>query len=438
MSGPCFRFACVLCLTGVAACASTYAPVNEPPPRDFSVGGGDLGAGGVGGVGAGDMTSVSGGNGGGGNGGSGGGGNGGDMAAPIPPPDLATARDLMPACAASIADDGGVAPGLHLAAPGPGGSLFAARFDGAAWTTIPTTSGVQVSDVAIAAAGNPARPLIVARTTAAQLHATILDPCYRQYPALTQIRSDAWTALRPAVIGSSSGADAVFRGAFDSKLYWSRFDGSDWSVIATDGNLTTNQIPAPLYESGAIHAVYAATSNAITDGTLQASGGTAAALGGTTTLTPAAVAVGGDAVIVFTGQNQHVFWLAASAPSTIHDLCDGQSNCYILAEAAPALAVNGDGTLVAIYRGTDHHLYSSSLPSGASAWTGVLPVSGSSESTTLAVALSGGVGGADAEAVYVRSGDGFPRHARFVSGAWQVATVAGVALTGAAALAVSP
>jgi hypothetical protein len=77
------------------------------------------------------------------------------------------------------------------------------------------------------------------------------------------------------------------------------------------------------------------------------------------------------------------------------------------------------------------------VPSGASKWTAVLPVSGASEATSLAVAMSPGLGSAVAEAVYVRAGDGYPRHARLVAGAWQVTTVASVALTGAAALALS-
>jgi hypothetical protein len=273
----------------------------------------------------------------------------------------------------------------------------------------------------------------------AQLDGTLYDPCYQTYPALAQIRSDAWTALRPSLLGNDSGGDVIFRGAFDDKLYWSHFDGSAFSTIVTDGNLRSDQIPQALYLGGAIHAIYnnVAQSQDLYDGAINSSGGTATALGGDSNFGPAAVAVGSDAYVVFTGMDEHVYWYKASSPSSIHDLCDGQSSCYILAEAAPSLTLAGDGSLVVVFRGTDHHVYSSSLPSGTSTWSAVLPVSGDMETTSLAVALAPGVGSATVEALYVRAADGYPRHARLVVGAWQVTTVAPVALTGAAALALS-
>jgi hypothetical protein len=445
MSSPVWRFACLVFVSLLAGCAGTYATKDGPPPRDFSVAGAPpdmtAGSGGNGG-GGGSGGGGSGGSGGGGGGSGGSGGGSSDLAAPAQGgPDMTSTGppDLMPACLAAIADDGGVAPGLHLAAPGPSHTLYAARFDGNSWSTVATSAGAQVADVAIALTGTPPRPLVVARMSDAQLHGTLYDPCYQTYPALAQIRSDGWTALRPSLLGNDSGADVVFRGGFDDKLYWSRFDGSAWQTIAIDGNLHTDQIPQALYRSGAVHALYNNVKDGqnLYDGTLQTAGGVATALGGSSGFGPVAVTVGSETYVVFTGMNEHVYWYKSSAPATIHDLCDGQSNCFILAEAAPALVLAGDGGLVAIFRGTDHHLYSSSLPSGSSTWSAALPVSGNGETTTLAVALAPGLGAALAEAVYVRAGDGYPRHARLAAGAWQVTTVAPVALTGAAALALS-
>jgi hypothetical protein len=354
---------------------------------------------------------------------------------------MAVPRDLMPACLSPIGDDGGVAPGLHLAAPGPSKTLYAARFDGNTWSAVTTTPGAQVADVALALTGTPARPLVVARMSDSQLHGTLYDPCYQTYPALTQIRSDAWTALRPSLLGNDSGADVVFRGAYDEKLYWSHFDGSGWGVIAADGNLHSDQIPQALYLGGTVHAIYNNVDDGqnFYDGALDSNGGKATALGGDSNFGPAAVTIGGDAYVVFTGMDQHVYWYKSSTPGNIHDLCDGLGpSCYIRADAAPSLSLASDGSLVTVFRGTDDHVYSTSLPAGTSTWTAVLPVSGNMETTALAVALAPGLGSATVEAVYVRVGDGYPRHARLVGGAWQVATVAPVALTGAAALVLSP
>jgi hypothetical protein len=435
-----FGLAAICVALLLAGCAGTYATNPLPPPRDFSGnappsdmatvgGGGDMGVPDVGDMSVatvGDMTATA----------------IVDMtAAPVVDMAAPVVRDLMPACAPSIADDGGVAPGLHLAAPGPSHTLFAARFDGKTWTQIPTTAGAQVADVAMAVGGTPARPVIVARMmTDSRLDAAIYDPCYQTWSALSPIRSDAWTALRPSLIGNGGGADVVFRGGFDQKLYWSHFDGTSWGAIATNANLLSDQIPIASYEGASLHAVYnnANDNQTIYDGTIQASGGVATKLGGTTNFAPAAVATGNDSYVVFTGQDTFIYWFKVSSPGNIQRVCPDPSSCSIFSPAAPSMSLGSDGSIVVIYLGNDGHVYSSALATGASSWTAAVSVSGNdpNETSTLPVAVAPGIGDATVEAVYVNS-KGVPRHARLVAGTWQVATVAAVALTGAAALAVS-
>jgi hypothetical protein len=301
-----------------------------------------------------------------------------------------------------------------------------------------------VDDVAIAMTGAPARPLILARMSDATLDATSYDTCYAQFPVLTRITPDAWTHLRPALVATANGADAVFRGAFDPKLYWSHFDGNSWGSIATDGNLNSDQIPIAIYEGNALHAVFnnVKDNGNIYDGTIQSAGGTATILGGNTNFAPVAVTVANETYVVFTGKDTWLYFYELSDPGTVKRICSDQGpSCFILSSMAPTVTAGSDGSVVAIWIGKDDaHVYSSSLAPGASVWSGAQPVSGNAvgETTALAVAASPGIATAIVEAVYVHQGDGYPRHARLVGGAWHVSTIAPVALTGAVALAVSP
>src|SRR6185369_9430541 len=96
--------------TVVGGCASTYAPNELPPPRDFSVD--DMAVGGTGGNGSDDLAGAG----------------GGDLAAAdLAAADLSTVHDLAQGCVDD--GDGGVVPTLWMAAPTASG-LFAARLRG--------------------------------------------------------------------------------------------------------------------------------------------------------------------------------------------------------------------------------------------------------------------------------------------------------------------
>jgi hypothetical protein len=400
----------------VMGCASTYAPQELPPPRDFSVD--DFG----------DGT----------------GGNGADLGVA---PDLAatadlagvaadlatTTRDLSPAC---IDDgDGGVAPTLWLAAPTASG-VFTARWRGAAWTVLAGAGGGAVDDVAIAAAGG--KPIVAAKMHDATLAAATYDGC-RGFTAPAAIGAAASTAARPALVGDATAADVVFRGAVngDQRYYWAHFDGAAWGAIATQGNFLSTLPPTAVRAGGAVHAIFAGTDTNLWDGVVQATGGGSSTqlTGNTSAKAPAAaVAPGGAVHVLYTGTNQHLYWFVTSAPATVHDLCDGQAaGCFIVTDAAPLLGFGSDGNAVALWHGTDDKLYASRL--SGTQWGVPAAISGT-DTVTLAPAIAGGVaGGSIADVVYVRS-DGTPRHAQLAAGGWQApVTVAAAAITGAPALA---
>ena len=171
---------------------------------------------------------------------------------------------------------------------------------------------------------------------------------------------------------------------------------------------------------------------------VQASGGgSATQLTGNTSALPAAAAVapGGAVHVLYTGTNGHLYWFVTSAPTTVHDLCDGQpAGCFIVTDAAPALAFGSDGGAVAVFHGTDGKLYASRLT--GTQWGAAAGITGSRHDGAGAGDRErrGGGSGDLADVVYVRS-DGTPRHAALTAGGWQApVTVAATPLTGAPAL----
>ncbi len=403
-------------------CASTYPTNGLPPPRDFSVD--DLGAGAGGNSGddlatAADLAHAPGG-----------------LAVHVPS-DLAAA-DLATACVTggALADDGGVVPTLWLAAPSAGG-LVTARLRAGTWTALATVSGT-VDDVALATVTG--RPLVAARLHDGTLAASSYDACRGAFSSRAPSAAAAATAARPALVGGSGG-DVVFRGAVngDQRYYWAHFDGAAWGAIATQSNFLSALPPSAVRAAGAVHAIFTGTDGNLWDGVVQASGGGASTqlTGNTSALAPAAaVAPDGTIHVVYTGTNQHIYWTTTAHPATVHDLCDGQpAGCYIITDAAPALAFASDGSGIAVFHGTNGTLYASRL--SGTQWGAATAISGG-DTTSVAPAVVGGVGGELADVVYTRA-DGAARHVVLASSGWQPAvTVAGATLSGAPALATAP
>jgi hypothetical protein len=417
----CPRHALLLAFASVVhGCAATY-PVNDPPPRrDFSVD--DASAGGSGGA---DLAETP------------------PDLATVTTPDLATATvpdlatggaDLTTACVASVAD-GGALGGLYLVAP-TGGALFAARRRGGVWSALGTGAG-NATDVALASVAG--RPLTVARLADTSLAVADFDGCRDVFRPLTALAA-ASTAARPSLVGGGGG-DLVFRGAVlgDQRYYWAHFDGSSWGAIATQGNFLSTLPPTALVVGGSVHIIFAGTDTNLYDGLVQTTGGGASTqlAGNTSTFAPAAaLAPDGRLHVVYTGTDKHIYWFVAAQPATVHDLCAGQpAGCFILTDAAPTLAIAGDGDPVTVFHGSDGKLYASRL--AVTQWSAAVNISGG-ETATPAWALSGG-GDDLADVVYARASDNLPRHAALTAGGWQTpVTVGAQALGGAPALAVAP
>jgi hypothetical protein len=321
---------------------------------------------------------------------------------------------------------------------------FAARLRGGTWTTLPAPSGA-VDDVALTAVAG--RPLVAARLHDATLASSLFDRCRGDFAPLAAISPAASTAVRPAVVGGAV-ADVVFRGAVngDQRYYWSRFDGTSWGPVATQGNFLSTLPPSVVRSGSDVRAVFAGTDTNLWNGLVQPTGGgTATQLtGNTSPFQPAAaVAVDGTLHVVYTGGNHHLYWLVAAQPSAVHDLCDGQpAGCFIVSDAAPALAIDADGAPVAVFHGNDGKLYASRL--SGTQWGPATGVSGA-DTTSLPVAVvggsggSGGAGGSLADVAYVRDADHVARHAQLTAAGWQPAeTVAATALSGAPALTRTP
>ncbi len=361
-----------------------------------------------------------------------------DLAAATGVHDLAIVADF------AAADDlarcpyapAGAASTLYLLAPS-GSGLFAARVAAGGWSALPAAAGaVAVDDVALATVAG--RPFAVLCQHDATLASVRFDDC-SGFVAPAPIGALS-SALPPALVGGAT-TDVVFRGNIDgdARLYWLHDDGSGFGSAAVEGNFLSTLAPTAFRAGSDVHTVFTGTDGNLYDGIVQANGGAATALTGNTSARGPAVAVdqGGSVHVLYSGDDNHVYSFVTSQPTVVHSLCDGQpASCYVVTDAAPLLAIGSDDTPVAVYHGSDGALYSAQLVGDA--WTTVVAVS-AGETTSLPAALVTGSGGSIVDVVYVRDGDGLPRHATLGSAGWTPpVTIAATPLTGAPALTVAP
>jgi hypothetical protein len=350
----------------------------------------------------------------------------------------ASSQDMTQAAPACL-DLGGTTAPLYVAGVANGNNLYVARFTSASgWQQVTVPSGTSVAEVAIdaIAGGNP---IVVSRQTNNNVAATVYDACAGTFSSLAQISASATTLNRPAVVGGSS-ADVVFRGAVsgDQRLYHSQYQNSMFTTPTTQSNFLTTLAQALVRYDGALHVIHAGTDTRLYDGTISdgAGGGTAILIPSptpsptpATNLSPAAaVDSNGTLYVVWTSTDTNLWWTfrpAAGAYAKPKQFCDGAVGpCLIDSKRAPAIAIASDGTPIATWTGNDDdRVYTSTLQSGV--WSTPLLASGPSgtpETTMLVPAISGGIDTATAELVYVRDGDGLPRHVRLIGGTWSAPT----------------
>lgn len=347
--------------------------------------------------------------------------------------DLRSAADLAVAVDAAAADmtpiggscDLGGAPSrLVFAGVANGNALYSAEFTvGGGWSPLALTGSPTADDVALALVRG--QPLVVVRQTDSTAAYAFYDPCANHYPALTSL--GMMTLNRPSVVGGAV-ADAVFRGftGGDQRLYHAHAESGSFAAPTTQSNFLTTLAPSTVRYGGGVHALFAGTDTHVYDGTVldTAGGGSATTVASSTatTLAPSAV-TGSDGTlyVVWTSTDTNLLW-TSRAPSGAYDangpyqLCRNQSGCLIDSNYAPSLALGADGAPVAAWVGISNgFVYTSTLqlspsPSPAPTWGAAQQAT--TENTTLSPMLATGIGGAEAELVYVSDSDGHARHVR--------------------------
>ena len=363
--------------------------------------------------------------------------------------------DLAPlVCDLGPSGDAGAGGRLYLAGVSTGGTLYAAAFQpSGGWSALGASGSSTLAGVSVIAAGSPAEPLIAARQSDNALLQASFEPCLQGFRPLAAPFAAASTSNRPALAAGASGADLIFKGGInnDQRLYHSHLGAGGWSAAVAQTSFLTALSPTAIEVAGALHALFAGTDNKLYDGTVSdgASGGAATPVydvNGTTALSnlaPAAVVgLDGTAYVVFTGTDTNLYWTSEGAGGAYGkpaQLCAGIASCLMTSDQSPVVSLDATGAPIVAFHGTDGHIYTSTLTLGNSPiWTAAIPATQATETTDLQPAIAPGLGLAKAELVYVRHGDGVPRHARLIAGAWSDGGTLSTALAAAPALVTLP
>ncbi len=155
-------------------------------------------------------------------------------------------------------------------------------------------------------------------------------------------------------------------------------------------------------------------------------------LGNVVTLTPAIIApsAGPDLMIVFV-RSTDARLLYTTRTGGIWTL-PVQIDVNALTNNPPALAALPGGAALLAYRGQDGKAYWSRRPLGGS-WTAPAAIAAPNVATPSAPAIAAGVGGVDAEMVFVDGATSTARHTRLTGTTWSApAAIGGTGLTRAA------
>ncbi|UQA62737.1 hypothetical protein [Polyangium aurulentum] len=236
------------------------------------------------------------------------------------------------------------------------------------------------------------------------------------------------TRAAPSLAGDEASVHALFHGD-DYKHYYAGYAAGAWSVTAEPVGGAASQAfgPSPGAVAGIDGGVIAAYPGS--DGNLyvqpRASGawgsGEALPSSATTQITPAVVRLPLGATTLVTvfvrKENAGLYWSARgaagtwSAPQPVH--------ATALTNDPVALAPYADGIKAALaYRGTDGKIYVSRFdPDASPPWTAPAGIAVPNPSIVSSPALARGVGGADAELVYIDAASSKALHARITGGA---------------------
>jgi hypothetical protein len=265
------------------------------------------------------------------------------------------------------------------------------------------------------------------------------QPCLSKWSALAPLFTGASTSLKPALVGGAT-PDVVFRGFVnnDNHLYHAQLGSAGW-VKDPQLALLTDVAPWAVRLGAAVHAVHTGTDGKVYDAIV---GGASIQVGTATSgKSPTAVMAGdGTLWVIFVGTDTNLYYAtraSGSATFTGPTIVCAVGTCLATTDLTPSLALTAAGAPIVGFHGTDNNLYTSTW--NATRFDNPIPANANGDASTRAPVLASGVGTAAAELVYVRSSDGYARHARLIGGTWGTfATVGTQALATTPALASQP
>jgi hypothetical protein len=356
-------------------------------------------------------------------------------------PDLTTPPDLTPiTCDLGSSADAGTISTLYLAGVGPSNALVSTRYtEGGGWDSY-TVDGTHPVAEATIAIGPGGQPLIAAKQTDSKstLSWTSFDPCSGTWAPLSPLFTDASTSLRPALVGGAV-PDVVFRGFFlgDNHLYHAALSSGTW-VKDPQLTLLTDLAPQAVRVGSSLHAIHTGTNHHVFDATV---GGAVVDTNGTSVKVPAAVVTSDGTIwVVFIGMDTNLYFATRAAGASTYaapTAACAPGTCLATSDQAPSLALTAAGAPIIAFHGTNNHVYTTQW--NGTKFTAPIDAVASGETSSNGPVVATGIGSADAELVYVRTIDGYARHARLTGGAWSGYTTVGTqAIASTPALASKP
>jgi hypothetical protein len=236
------------------------------------------------------------------------------------------------------------------------------------------------------------------------------------------------TSSTPSIVPSGTRTDLAFRGD-NTKHYYAAYTSGVWAPLAEPIQLMN----APQVQGPTPSSVTAVGSDTIVafagdDGELYDQtrtggvwqGAHAHSLGNVVTVTPQIIALNGgsaDLLVVFVNKSDAKLLFtrrsvgAWSAPVPI------DQNTFSADPVGLAALPGGKAALA--FRGLDGKVYTSRFdPNGAPQWSVPGPIANPNYATPSSPAITGGIGGMDAELVFVNSADGAVFHSRLSNATW--------------------
>ena len=321
---------------------------------------------------------------------------------------------------------------LLLAGGGP--TILSGEFHpGTGWTTTvlndATADGLAIANIS----GSSAVGVIRSKSGGGELRYASWSP--GSWTAFKMIAPLETTSSTPSIVASGARADLTFRGD-NTKHYYAAHTFGVWTPLAEPIQLmNAPQIQGPTPSSvtaiGSDTIVAFAGDNGElydqtrTGGVWQGAHGHS--LGNVVTVTPQVIALNGgfaDLLIVFVNKSDSKLLFTTRSAGIWSASVQVDQNTFS-ADPVGLVALPG-GKAALAFRGLDGKIYASRYdPNGAPVWSLPGPIANPNYATPSSPAITGGVGGVDAELVFVNSADGGAYHTSLTNTTWSAPTLVG-------------